>query len=262
MKNMFIQSALSKSPKSWTLVKNFTLTELLVVIAIFLILISLLQPALLKTLRTAEKLTCLNKLKSIGSATAVYCGDNNDFYPRARIGGNAPSKEDWYNSQEYAASSYGKTWTYSALIKYFGGQFDHNNYRCPSDKNEFVDPVNHPYPSSYMMNERIGGMRKIEEEYSGSFYSGRRQDTQISRPFEILLYIDQIPSSNVGWTPRRASWDPLNRMSRRHVDGTENSDLGPGLGNASFADGHAAEIDRTWMMQEKYVKPDGSIVNF
>ncbi|MGN6556057.1 MAG: prepilin-type N-terminal cleavage/methylation domain-containing protein [Verrucomicrobiota bacterium] len=56
----------------------FTLIELLVVIAIIAILAALLLPALSSAKQRSQRIACLNNLKQMGVALAVYSGDNND----------------------------------------------------------------------------------------------------------------------------------------------------------------------------------------
>ncbi len=66
--------------------KIFTLVELLVVIAILAVLVSLLQPALRKTIYKSKKIVCLNKLKQQVAGLLIYADDNYDFYPHAETG--------------------------------------------------------------------------------------------------------------------------------------------------------------------------------
>lgn len=62
--------------------------ELLVVIAIIAILAAMLLPALAGAKLNAKRAACLNDLKQLGLAAAMYVGDNDGFYPSS----NGPYK--------------------------------------------------------------------------------------------------------------------------------------------------------------------------
>lgn len=61
--------------------KGFTLIELLVVIAIIAILAAILFPVFARARRAAQRTSCLNNIKQIGTAITMYESDWDDRYP-------------------------------------------------------------------------------------------------------------------------------------------------------------------------------------
>ena len=204
--------------------RAFTLIELLVVIAVIAVLMAILMPALTRAREQGKRAVCLSNVKQFGLAWVMYADENDQKIVNActveNTEGHLDSEEpcwvyfhnDWDTTeQRIEGIRNGAMWPYIGQLKI---------YKCPTgirgEVNTYaiVDAMN-----GAMGSTAIGAPRAI--------YIRRR--TQIKRPGERMVFVDEGKTSVQSWTIfyNVASW--WDAPPVRHGDGT----------NFSFADGHA-----------------------
>jgi len=112
---------------------GFTLIELLVVISIISLLIAILLPALARARSVAQRIQCLNQVRTHGIAAALYADDYNNTYPQSKTNNgygvlDQAVDPDWLitHSADFDKGFYALSGTY---------QPNYNQWFCPSNTN-------------------------------------------------------------------------------------------------------------------------------
>lgn len=193
---------------SWGSRPAFTRTELLVILAMLSLLLLVLRPASGFDADTSEHLVCLNNVRQIMGAMAMYAAENDDRLPHPSwgtiSGGSDAGPDNWcYATRlptgQYIPSATGKSgpdahtnqlpwYRAGQLARYLESQ---RVLVCPTDEREARSTTRAWYIaraeklSSYSMNGTVGGYTGPR---SGRLGNGGTDKSSDYFPADILLW--------------------------------------------------------------------------
>ncbi len=204
--------------------KGFTLIELLVVVAIIAILMAILMPAMQRAREQGKRAVCMNNVKQFGMCWVMYADENDQMMVNACTVANTEGHasqalepcwlyfhDDWRNNVDKCIQGIkdGAMWPYIKQLKI---------YKCPTG----IRGEQNTYAIVDAMNGAMISIPGVKDLVI-------RKKTQIKRPGERMVYVDEGKTSPQSWTifyDRESWWDGV---PVRHGQGT----------NFNFADGHA-----------------------
>lgn len=207
--------------------QNFSLIELISVVAIFAILLSLLQPALLNTLKKSEVVTCKNNLKQLGLTTFTYVDDHNGRLPPRSFG----SVGTWLLKLHETAT--GETITDKRKFNPFSTMFE-----CPTAQKENTEAWRY-LEGGYGYNHNAGDFAVLQRRPL-IWEDQTKLLSDIQKPHEtVLIGDDKDAELNKRTSYFNTQLLPYTYVRNRDGNRRIRHDL---FANYFWADGHTEEV--------------------